>query len=262
MNTMVFSHRIKFIQINIYKGKFLDDLVDFLKKENPDFISMQEVTTNGFNLFANKNVSLFELLGKRLQMYGVFNGDLRLKGDKSSVFGNAVFGKYKIVGKKVVTLKTFRPLAIEELDSGDSGEVREQIHRHLLDAQVIAGGRRVHIMSWHGAWTAPPQDTSETLRQAGIVADYLKNLDSPFILGCDANNVAESKTIGTISKVAINLMVGSGISQTTHPTKHKIAPRGFLVDYIFTSNHFKLLRLQVPEILVSDHLPVVAELEV
>ena len=100
------------------------------------------------------------------------------------------------------------------------------------------------------------------MRQAGIVADYLKNLDSPFILGCDANNVAESKTIGTISKVAINLMVGSGISQTTHPTKHKIAPRGFLVDYIFTSNHFKLLRLQVPEILVSDHLPVVAELEV
>src|SRR3989338_8436487 len=165
---------------------------------------MQEVTTNGFNLFANKNVSLFELLGKRLQMYGVFNGDLRLKGDKSSVFGNAVFSKYKIVGKKVVTLKTFRPLTIEELDSGDSGEVREQIHRHLLDAFVIVDGRRMHVMSWHGAWTAPPRDTYETLRQAKMVADYLKDLKEPFILGGDLNNVIGGKTVGLIKKIAKN----------------------------------------------------------
>ena len=253
--------RIKFIQINIYKGRYLDELVAFLKMEDADFISMKEVRKNGFNLFADKNVSLFELLGKRLQMYGVFNGDLRLKGDKSSVFGNAVFSKYKIVGKKVVTLKTFRPLTIEELDSGDSGEVREQIHRHLLDTFVIVGGRRMHVMSWHGAWTAPPRDTYETLRQAKVVSEYLKNLDAPFILGCDANNVPGSKTIGLIDDAAVNLIIGKGIVQTTHPREHKIVPRGFLVDYIFTSNHFKLLKLQVPEILVSDHLPVVAELE-
>src|SRR3989344_889021 len=118
--------RIKFIQINIYKGRYLDELVAFLKMEDADFISMQEVTTSSFNLFADKNVSLFELLGSRLQMHGVFNGDLKLKGDDSSVFGNAVFSKYKIVGEKVLTLKKLRPLTIEELDNGDSSEIREQ----------------------------------------------------------------------------------------------------------------------------------------
>jgi len=76
------------------------------------------------------------------------------------------------------------------------------------------------------------------------------------------NNVIGTKTLGLISSAANNLMVGSNVPMTTHPKIHKIAPRGFLVDYIFASKHFKLQSLKVPQVLVSDHLPVVAELEI
>ena len=251
----------KIIQVNIYKGKYLEDLLEFLINENPDFISMQEVTSYGFNLYREKSLNLFYLIRKKLKMNGVFNGDLKLKDNERSLFGNAVFSKYKISESKVVILKTFRPVTLKELDGVD-GEMRTQINRHLLDAVIDFDGQTIHVMSWHGAWTAPPKDTAETLRQAQIVASYLKNLDEPFILGCDANNVLESKTVRLINKVAKNWMIGSGAGQTTHPTYHKIVPRGFLVDYIFTSRHFKLKSLMVPQILVSDHLPVVAQLEI
>lgn len=252
--------KIKFIQINIFKGKYLANLLDFLKAEDPDFISMQEVTTYNFNSYEDKSVRLFELLKKRLGMFGVYNGDLKLKGDSPSTFGNAIFSKLKIVDKNVITLREFRPVSILELD-GTDGKVREVIPRHLLDAVVDFDGVRLHVLSWHGAWTAPPVDTFETLRQAKIVADYLRGLQEPFIMGGDLNNVPKSRTVELIERAANNLMKDIYVEMTTHPKIHKIAPKGFLIDYIFTSKHFKLLSIDVPVVEVSDHLPVVAQLE-
>lgn len=252
---------LKFIQVNIYKGKYFENLLDFLKEENPDFITMQEVTTKGFNLYRDKKANLFEFIKSELKMEGVFNGDLKLEGSADSFFGNAVFTKYGIIKSNVVVLKSFRPVTIEELD-GISGEIREQISRHLLDAVVNYFGKIMHILSWHGAWTAPPQDTPETLRQAKLVAGYIRLLDEPFIIGGDLNNIMGSKTLEIVESEANNLMRGASIKQTTHPTVHKIAPEGFLIDYIFCSKDFKLKSLSVPQVLVSDHLPVVCELEI
>src|SRR3989344_4344218 len=252
---------LKFIQVNIYKGKYMENLLDFLKDENPDFITMQEVTTKGFNLCSDKEANLFELIKSELKMNGAFNGDLKLAGSRDSFFGNAVFSKYKIIKSNVIVLKTFRPVTIDELD-GVSGEIREQIPRHLLDAEVDCFGKIMHILSWHGAWTAPPADTAETLRQAKLVANYLACLDKPFILGGDLNNIMGSKTLGFIENIANNLMRGSDAVQTTHPTVHRIARRGYFIDYIFCSSQFRTKAIRVPQVLVSDHLPVVGELEI
>lgn len=253
--------RVKFVQVNIYKGKYLDALVDFFKRENPDFISMQEVTTYGFNLCRDKSIKLSEFLKDKLGMHAEYHGDLRLKDDKKSVFGSAVFSRFEIVNRNVVTLKKFRPVTVVELD-GESGEIREQIDKHLLDCEVNVNGRKIHALSWHGAWTAPPKDTAETLRQARIVYAYIKKLTDPFILGGDLNNIRGSKTIDMFSDIAVNLMADSEVSMTTNSAIHKIAPRGYLIDYIFTSKDIRLIKLTVPQITVSDHLPIVAELEI
>lgn len=253
--------QIKFIQINIYKGKFLDQLVGFLKEEQPDIISAQEVTSGKANFYKDKGANLFEVLKDKLRLNGVYHSDLVYRNWPEAKFGNAVFCKFPIKSSNIVVLNVFRPVTFEEVDGASSFRVRPKLPRHMVDAQVVAGDVRLHAISVHGAWTAPPSDTFETLRQAKIVADYLKDLREPYILGGDLNNVIGSKTVTLINKVAKNWMMGSRASQTTHPTYHKIAPRGFLVDYIFTSRDFKLLKLEVADVLVSDHLPVVAEFE-
>ncbi len=252
--------KLKFIQVNIYKGKYLDELVDFINNEKPDFVSMQEVTVGGFNFYSDKSANLFDVLRERLGMDGRFHGDLQLAGESGSVFGNAVFSKWPILGSRIVELKKFRPVTIDELDSQQS-TVRELIDRHLLDCEVDFNGKNMHILSWHGAWTAPPQDTDETWRQANLVYNHLKSVDRPFILGGDLNAIPEGKTVNLIEQVANNLMKGANVSETTNLEIHKIAPMGFLVDYIFTSPDIKCLKVTVPKITVSDHLPVVAELE-
>ena len=251
---------IKFIQINTYKGKYLDALVDFLSSEQPDVVSMQEVTAGKLNEFEDKSANMFDLLCQKLGYKGVYNGDVKLEGDLNSTFGNAVLTKLPIVDSHIEVLHEFRPLTMKEIES--EPVVWEQVPRHVLDLMVEIGGRKVHVMSWHGAWAAPPQDTEETVRQAKLIAQYLISLNEPFILGCDSNELLQSETIQTINEVATNIMEGSGILQTTHPKVHKIVPRGYLIDYIFTSKDVKVKSIRVPQVTISDHLPVIAELEV
>lgn len=249
----------KFIQVNIYKGKYLDALLEFLKSESPDFISMQEVTTGKLNSTEDER-NLFEVIKNELGYSGAYNEDSKLKGFPDSMFGNAVLSRFPVVDTKVLVLRKFRPMTKEEIESDE--RIWGIIARHVLDLIVNVNGQKIHAMSWHGAWTAPPADTPETLRQAKMVARYLKSLSEPFILGVDMNNTAQSKTAQIIDEVAVNHMKGSGVLQTTHPKIHKIAPRGYLIDYIYSSEHFNLKSLRVPQVTVSDHLPVVAQLEI
>ncbi len=252
----------KFIQINIYKGKYLENLLDFLIGENPDAIAMQEVTVGAINPYKDKVVNLFDILKNELKMDGVFESMIQFKDLKNSLLGSAIFTKFPIAKSQVITLKTFRPVTLDEVDGSKAFIIRPQLARNLIDVVLRVNNQNVHAMCWHGAWTAPPTDTLETLRQAKIVAGYLKSLNDPFILGGDLNNTIESETVGLINAVAKNLMFGVDAKATTHPKVHRIAPRGFLIDYIFVSKHFKLKRIDVPEVTVSDHLPVVAEVEI
>lgn len=252
----------KFIQVNIYKGKYLDALLEFLKSENPDFISMQEVTAGAANFYEDKGANLFDLLAKKLDYRGVFHFDTKFSDAANSFFGNAVFSKWPIVKSQVLELKIFRPVTLFEFNN-NVNKVWENIARHMLDATVALGDLKIHAISIHGRRTAPPVDDAENIRQAKLVATYLRSLkDKPFVVGGDFNMPSNSQVIKILSKVATNLMENSGIGQTLNPKVHELGDKGYLVDYIFTSKHFKLLSLKVPQVTVSDHLPVVAQLEI
>lgn len=254
------SRALKFIQINIYKGKYLDELVEFLKEEESDFISMQEVSAGKLNNYESKDVNLFELLSQKLSYKGVFHSDVEILGDPNSSFGNAVFAKWPILDSKVIILNTFRPMTLTEFSSDPA--IWASMPRHMLDVVCQVGGVKIHVISIHGRRIAPPVDNPESMRQASLIADHLRSLgDELFILGGDFNMPPETSTITIVSGAATNLMEGSGVSQTLNPAVHELGDRGYLVDYIFTSKHFKLKSLAVPQVTVSDHLPVIAQLE-
>ena len=96
--------KIKFIQVNIYRGRYLLELTKFLRNENPDIITMQEVSGGKFNLNSDKSLNLFEFFRKQLKLNGVYCGDLKLINSKNSSMGNAVFSKFKIVMPNLIKL--------------------------------------------------------------------------------------------------------------------------------------------------------------
>lgn len=250
--------KFKVIQVNIFKGKYLESLVDFLKKEDADFVTMQEVTAGWSNFYNDKSINTYEYIKEKLGYFGVFHNDAIFKNHPNSLHGNVVLSKFPITNSHHVVL---RPSIEITDDLFVDSRFYPDFPRGICDSTVDAGGYKIHVLSVHGAWTAPPTDTPEALRQAELIANYLKTLDAPFIMGGDMNTTSNMQVIKIIETVAVNLIDGSGITYTTHPTMHRIAPRKLAVDYIFTSRDFKRISIEAPLIVVSDHLPVVAELE-
>src|SRR3989344_6746242 len=109
------TRTVKFIQINIYKGQYLDALISFLKDQNPDIIAMQEVTAGELNL-CDKNFDLFEYFKKELGWNGVIDKVTKPTDAKDSYLGNAVFSRYEITNSEVLVLKTFEELTLAKID--------------------------------------------------------------------------------------------------------------------------------------------------
>lgn len=251
--------KFKVIQVNIFKGKYLDSLVDFLKKEDADFVTMQEVSANAANYHKDKTLDLFEFIKEKLHMDGAFFNMVEFSDAPDAAVGNAVLSKYPIINSKKIVMNQYKPIT---LATYDEPKYFPYFTRSMVDATIDMGQKQIHVLSTHGAWTAPPTDTPEVLRQAKIIADYLRDLGEPFIVGADMNTTPDKQVIKIIENVAVNMITGSPVLFTTHPTMHKIAPRKLSVDYVFTSKEFKRISIEAPVVVVSDHLPVVAELEI
>lgn len=249
--------QIKVIQVNIYKGRYQEMLVEFLKIQNPDIIFMQEVTCGFINLNGDDS-NIFESLKRNLGYEGVFFTSAVILDRPNSFQGNAVLTRHKIKSSKFTPLNRHAGMNLSTFNDSD---FFPHFPRSIVEARIEFNNRELIALSCHGAWTAPPTDNAENYRQAKLIAKHLKALDLPYIMGADMNMPPETRVIKTIENCANNLIRGSGIAQTTHPTVHKIAPRGYLVDYIFTSEDFERVSIEAPNVLVSDHLPLVATLE-
>lgn len=252
---------IKFLQINIYRGKYLDMLIDFLQATKPDIVSMQEVTSGYANLCSDKNVNLFSFIKKGTGLDGVFYPIVKIVDKPDSFQGNALLTRFPIIESNYFKLKDYSGITLEEFEQT---RLSPDLPKGVVEVKFDINDKEFYAMSCHGAWTENPVDTDEKVRQAKMIASYLKSFDKPFILGADMNMPPKTEVVNIISESCVNWILKSNIKRTTHPVVHKTVnsiPEGLLVDYIFTSKHLKLKSIEAPDVLVSDHLPLVAELE-
>lgn len=252
---------IKVIQVNIYKGRYMESLVEFLNSQKADIVCMQEVAVGEVNLTTDKSLNTFEYLKSKTGMDGVFFPDQIVTDRPGAHVGNAVLTNFKILDSKLIPLRQNTSLTLK---SFEDPRLFPDFPRSIVEAKLDTGETQMYALSAHGAWTAPPVDTPETLRQAKLIKDHLKSLNLPFIFCADMNTIPGSKVIKTISSASVNQITGSDISRTTHPVVHKTAsfkPEGLLVDYIFSSKDFKKVSVEAPNVLVTDHLPVVGVFE-
>jgi len=286
--------KLKVIQLNLWHGTYLREAAAFLKRENPDIILLQEVAIGAENR-APDIKNQFEFLKHELGMDGVFAPSHALTNDAQSQLGNAVLTKERIISTHTLWLRPFAkiPLEIEKRDI-------PAMPRNALDCTIELKETELHAISVHSAWTQKPVDTPEKIRQAKLLAEYIKQLEGqPFILGGDFNMPPGSKTIDIISSVARDAVthppsrITHTINYALHPSAAEM-PGDLKVDFIFTplphsplhsakehasgnrkmsqrkkrnttvmgfaSPHFTVSSIIAPQVNISDHLPVCASL--
>lgn len=252
---------LKFLQLNIYRGKWLSEIISFIKKNKFDIIHLQEVCGG---LISYNNADDFQ----ELQQHSGYQGELlrswTLVGDEASYFGNATFfnPSFHVTKKDVFRLSPSRDVVLSETD-------HYPLSNEPRTAYILAlekDGQTITTVNTHLERGNDSYDDENKLRQGAKLASYLQTLPEPYIISGDFNVTPDSQVVKNVSVFGRNLVVENNIKNTLNPRKHAgkhLFPPGLAVDYIFPSPKVQVKKFSVlSDLDLSDHLGLSMEFEI
>ncbi len=230
---------MKIIFLNTWEGKQSDGFYDFIKQHIPDtdIFCFQEVYDNVRDL-------LSKLLIDFNEVYKYQFGFEFEKGIED--YAQAIY-----IRKNIKVLKS------EELFKNSTKAGLG------LAIDVELDGTILHLLNYHGISRPKDKlDTEARLGQSKKIIDYYNNLSGAKILGGDFNFLPETESYNMFIKRGYKELIKFNNIPTTRnrlfwdnrPQKHLFS------DYIFISKEIEPKKFQVPNIEISDHLPLILEI--
>lgn len=124
--------------------------------------------------------------------------------------------------------------------------------------------RMIHIMNAHGiAQPGDKLDNPKRIEQSQAFVDYMSTMEGPKIVGGDFNLLPETESVRMFEKNGYRDLVKEyGIKTTRNHLAWDMYPdKQFFADYVFVSPDVKVKSFEVPDIEISDHLPLILEIE-
>jgi len=249
---------IKFITINIlHGGEWLDKVLEFIDNEKPDIVAMQEVceSTDG-NL--PRNLRTTSVLKEHYPDY-----HLTFVPDKLSIkeghveSGVAILSRYPIIKQEVAFFGVpygYYPEPPEKKDFSLDPQ-------NLLHATIDADGTALNVMNVHGVWGFDGEDNPRRLLMSEMIIKRIQG-QANVILAGDFNTRPHTKTMLNLEKYLTNVFKDE--LKTTFNVPRR-GPGGYdtsVVDAMYISKNIKVIEHYCPQVDISDHLPLVATLEV
>lgn len=269
---------LKILQLNIFQGKFLNRIIEYVKEEDFDILHFQEVTggkmSRGgmYNYSADlklpqvtgneqvRNIDCVKIISERLNYNSDFIMTHNLQGDTSSYYGNATFFKksLKRIDCKKILLNEYKEI---DLDFNEW----DKIGRGALCTQFEKEGKKFWTINTHLAWGPTPLDTDVKINQSKVLIHYINALSGSIVLTGDFNVTPQTKTARQLTSFGVSQTEKNNIKNTLnsriHPARH-LFPPGLAVDYIITSPEIKVHNFKVQkDIDLSDHLGLSLEFE-
>ncbi|QDU74470.1 hypothetical protein Pan97_14780 [Bremerella volcania] len=233
------TQRLRTVSYNIRHGAGNDWKVDLektaalLRNLSPDVVGLQEVD-NGVK--RSGNIPQAEALGKQLGMHAAFGKFMDLQGGQ---YGMGLLSRHPIESVTEV-----------QLPKGNEPRV-------ALAARIaLPSGQSIVAVNVHFDWV---DDDTYRFAQAEALSKYLKQLDVPYILLGDFNDVRGSRTLKLLSENTIEAKKPEDRRLTWPSDKPEME-----IDFIFGSPAKRWSApvcrvLEAPE--TSDHCPVFSVLE-
>lgn len=247
-----------------------EPLKAFLEESAPstDFFCFQEV----FNSPECREVSL----GRRADILSGFREILpdfevyyapvqtRCDGDLMLDFEVAV-GVATFVKKGIAIDSEGDILINGERNGVDPENIKRTFPFNLQYLRFQKGGQAYTLANLHGmAFPGSKIDTPERIGQSKKIAEFLTGEKGEKILGGDFNLLPDTKSIRMIEGIGMrNLIKEFEIGSTRSSLSHAQYPehnRQYFADYVFVSPAVKISRFEVPDIAISDHLPMVLKI--
>lgn len=235
---------MKLIQLNIWQGRLMLNVLRFLKDAQPDILCLQEVcdSPEGRSSYYDNLQDIQKRMDYPYLCYAPtvdwMHGTLNVS------FGNAVLSRYPIEQKAVVFTHGARAHNISFEKFGE----RNFNFQHVI--LTAPDGGRTHIVNHHGYWfDGPKTGNAESLQKMDKVADYIAALEGPVILTGDLNLSPDAPSLARLNREMENLCLTHKITTTRNFTSFNPVD---VCDYIFvrgvTAQSFR-----VHDDVISDH---------
>ncbi len=249
---------LKLFQLNIFKGKFLPAVIDYIKTNDFDVVTLQEVTGGEYSF---SGADCFLEIVKATGYLGEKTVAMIKKNDPGTYFSNTTFYKsnFNLLHAESIWMKAPQKVnSIKDVTPID-------MSRSALALEFNFSGQKLTIVNTHMAWNMSPLDTPEKERQAQALLHYVEKISTPFVLAGDFNLTPETNIIKTFNKLGRNLVTEHIITNTLNPHTHKVKelfPKGLAVDYIFLSKELTVKNFKLvdsPDL--SDHFGLEVDVE-
>ncbi|MGR3810297.1 endonuclease/exonuclease/phosphatase family protein [Jiulongibacter sp. NS-SX5] len=236
---------LKVMSYNIRHGEGLDLQLDLsraaqvIQNEAPDLCGLQEID---HHCTRSDSVNQTEYLAQQTGMKGTFGAFMDFQGGQ---YGMATLAGLPLVSTMVLTL----PEGLHEPRSAIFHEVE------------IAKGCSLIFANVHFDWISSQEGSDSRLKQAKALLNYIDSLDKAVIITGDFNCAPDSPTMQYFYDQGFTF-IKKGEDHLSFQGEEKVE-----IDHVIYRNSKtqiikpKSIRL-LNEPLVSDHRPLVAELEV
>ncbi len=276
---------MRIISLNTYFGCEFDALMEFVVREagRTDAFCFQEMLSNAKEdvaVFSGRGrANLLQEMARRLPEFAVefapMQDDFECVSDYAGQvqFGNAIFYR---VGTNTTNDK--RPTTNAErgsffvynaLNSFDASRP-ERYETLGHNAVWIALGSGVTILTTHGnSQPGHKLDTPKRLEQSRKIVDFLRDRPGEKIVMGDFNLMPDTESIRMFESSGYRNLIREYKIVTTRGTRmralfpeYEHGPYGFqeFADYAFVTPGVTVRSFEVPDIPVSDHLPMILEI--
>ncbi len=252
--------RFKFITLNVqHGGKLMDRILEFIKEERPDILFLQEAQESKDITEIPRFNTKHELQKNLLFPYYLFapHYEVVVKGIRV-LHGNAILSNYPLRMLGQIYFDSF----FERVDHSAMDEAGDysKLPHSMLCAEATVADSKINLFNVHGLWDKHGKDTDRRSQMSRTIAEAIRNKPNCILSG-DFNLNPDTEAIHNIEKYLTSVF---GLSlESTFNMKRKTDP-GFataVVDQVFVSGTFRVLSRRCPSVDISDHLPLVCELE-
>lgn len=247
---------MRLLQLNIWMGKLLRQVLELIEKEKPDILCLQEVYSSGDILIGSPDIafSSLEVIQQHLGYEYAFFApafSLDFEGVKLG-FGNAIISRYPLLDQSTLFVNgTFTP----------GLDITQPIInvRNLQQAGLNVDGKEFTVANHHGYWDKNPLGNEKSVEAMQKVANSLKQASGPIVFSGDLNVSAESPAMRVFDNFLDDLIAKNDVPDTLSSLNRA---SNVACDHIMTSPEIKVNKFRVLDDLVSDHRALVLDFEV
>ncbi len=216
-------------------------LAAYIKEVDPDVVVINEIHALGpSDRYPDQPKEIADLLGWNYRFAKAI--DIENVGP----YGNAILSRYPIENFSVT------PIPLRPVAPGETAEGYREA-RCILRAEIVKDGCPFTVFGSHFGLTDPEKQDA-----VAKVSELLDRETLPHVLMGDFNMQPDDEKLAPI----FARMQDTAVAFDAPKLSFDSANPTIKIDYIFASNDVKILSADIPAVVISDHRPYVAELEI